>query len=182
MNSPVVTDNFTPLRGEKAVLSLFTEADLSHDYVSWLNDPEVTKYSNQRFRAHSLASCAKYLASFIGTPNLFLKIQRPSDLLPVGTMTAYFSLPHQTVDVGIMVGRRDVWGSGIGQDAWNLLINWLLIQPTIRKVTAGTLRCNASMIKLLERSGMTLEAVRPQQELLDGVPVDIVYYGKFHVQ
>jgi RimJ/RimL family protein N-acetyltransferase len=41
------------------------------------------------------------------------------------------------------------------------------------------MRCNAPMVKLMERSGMTLEAVRPQQELLDGVPQDMLYFGKF---
>lgn len=170
---------FSSLIGEKVILKPFAEGDITSEYVSWLNDPEVAKYSNQRFRKHTVASCANYLAGFAGTDNLFIKIERKSDGLFVGTMTAYVSRPHGTVDIGIMVGRRSVWGSGIGQDAWNMLIGWFLRQDAIRKVTAGTMRANGAMRKLMERSDMVLEAERPKQELLDGVPHDLLYYGKF---
>lgn len=94
-------------------------------------------------------------------------------------MTAYYSPHHQTVDVGIMVGQSGEWGKGLGQDAWNTLMAWLLAMACVRKVTAGTMRCNVAMLKLMERSGMVLEAVWPQQELLDGVPQDLLYFGKF---
>ena len=168
------------LTGAKTVLLPFTSGDITSEYVGWLNDALVVKYSNQRFRTHTEASCTDYLAGFTGTENLFIKIERKEDGLFVGTMTAYYAAPHRTVDVGIMVGRRLVWGTGIGQDAWDTLMAWLLAQNCVRKVTAGAMRCNAAMVKLMERSGMALEAVRPGQELLDGVPQDILYYGRFN--
>jgi RimJ/RimL family protein N-acetyltransferase len=34
------------------------------------------------------------------------------------------------------------------------------------------------MVKVIERSGMVLEAIRQEQELLDGVPQDLLYFGK----
>lgn len=179
MNELSLKRAFTILTGEKVILKPFSQADITSEYIGWLSDSEVVKYSNQRFICHTRATCAAYLAGFEGTGNLFIKIEQRSDSLFVGTMTAYISTFHQTADVGIMVGRRSAWGKGIGQDAWNTLLNWLLSQEAIRKVTAGTMRCNRAMVKLMERSRMTLEAVRPGQELLDGVPQDLVYYGKF---
>lgn len=170
---------FARLDGDKTVLSAFAAEDITHDYVSWLNDPEVVKFSNQRFRTHTHASCAAYLASFENTGNLFLKIGKKPGGVSVGTMTAYYSAAHRTVDVGIMVGRRSEWGRGLGLDAWNTLMTWLLGLDSVRKVTAGTMRCNEAMVRLMERSGMSLEAVRPQQELLDGTPQDLLYYGRF---
>jgi ribosomal-protein-alanine N-acetyltransferase len=174
-----IKGQFKGLSGEKVTLKRFVESDITDEYVAWLNDPQVVKYSNQRFIQHTRETCKRYLDSFKGTGNLLIKIERKVDCLFVGTMTAYISAHHQTVDIGIMVGRRLVWGSGIGQEAWNLLLNWFLTQAAIRKVTAGTMRCNVAMVKLVERSGMSLEAVRPGQELLDGLPQDLVYYGKF---
>lgn len=171
--------HFGHLIGAKTVLSPFSATDITREYIGWLNDPEVVKYSNQRFRTHTAETCANYLASFDETDNLFIKIARKADGIDIGTMTAYYSVPHRTVDVGIMVGRRSVWGDGLGQDAWNTLLAWLLAQDCVRKVTAGTMGCNGAMIKLMERSGMTLEAVRAQQELLDGIPQDLLYFGKF---
>jgi len=174
-----VIPEFDDLEGDLIVLKPFTFDDITLEYVGWLNDPDVVRFSNQRFRQHSRQSCQTYLDSFTGSANRFLKIVRRRDGLMVGTMTAYVSLHHRTVDMGIMVGCRSVWGHGIGQDAWNTLLYWLLEQEFVRKVTAGTMRCNVAMVHIMERSAMTLEAVRPQQELLNGEAQDIVYYGKF---
>jgi len=168
------------LKGEKVLLRPFTSSDINEAYIGWLNDKEVVRFSNQRFLRHDKDSCSRYLASFEGTDNLFISVRRLSDDSPVGTMTAYVSGHHGTVDVGILIGDKSVWGMGYGQDAWNTLTNWLLKRDDIRKLTAGTLACNYGMIKLMERSGMRHEATRREQEIVKGQAVDILYYAKFH--
>lgn len=167
------------LEGANVRLDSFTAAELTDTYVAWLNDPEVVRYSNQRFRRHDADSCRAYLASFEDSANLFLAVRRIEDGVHIGTMTAYRSLPHGTADVGIMIGDRASWGGGYGQDAWDTLLGWLLARGDIRKVTAGTLACNRGMVRLMERSGMSLEGTRRAQELVDGEPQDVVLYGKF---
>ena len=93
-------------------------------------------------------------------------------------MTLYVKPHHCTVDVGILLGKR---GMGYGKEAWSLVIDWLLNNCQVRKVTAGTLSCNFSMIRLMEYVGMHQEAIRKDQELVEGKPQDIVYFAKFHV-
>lgn len=167
-----------PLRGELVDVRLFRPDDITDAYVAWLNDPVVVRYSNQRFRTHDRHSCTAYLSTFAGSDNLFLGVRRRDTGQAIGTMTVYFSRHHRTADVGIMIGARDAWGRGYGQDAWSTVVNWLADRPGMRKVTAGALASNAPMIRLMERSGMAREAVRPRQELVDGEPVDIVLYAR----
>lgn len=167
------------LRGKKVLLRPFTQADIDERYLAWLNDSEVVRLSNQRFLKHDRESSLRYLHSFSGTENFFLSARALSDDRQIGTLTAYVSLHHGTVDVGIMIIDKSVWGQGYGQDAWNTLTNWLLKQKGIRKLTAGTTSVNYGMIKLMERSGMTLEAVRKEQEIVAGEAVDLFYYAKF---
>lgn len=168
------------LRGENVLLKTFTISDITETYVSWLNDPNVVMFSNQRFLKHDRSSCLRYQASFDRTGNLFMGIYSLLHGRLIGTLTAYVAGCHGTVDVGILIGDRSVWGMGLGQDAWNTMTNWLLARKDIRKLTAGTLACNFSMIKLMERSGMSLEAVRKAQEIVEGHPKDILYYAKFN--
>ncbi|MEI7707621.1 MAG: GNAT family protein [Chlorobium sp.] len=175
----MLSDEMPLLFGEKVLLRPFTQADIDDRYIGWLNDPAVVRLSNQRFRKHDRESSMRYLSSFSGTGNFFLSARAMSDHRQLGTLTAYLSLHHGTIDVGIMIGDKSVWGQGYGQDAWNTLTIWLLKQKGIRKLTAGTTSVNYGMIKLMERSGMTLEAVRKEQELVAGVPVDLLYYAKF---
>jgi RimJ/RimL family protein N-acetyltransferase len=94
-------------------------------------------------------------------------------------MTIYRSVIHGTADIGIMVGERKVWGQGIGVKAFCLVLSALEASRLIRKVTAGTLSVNRGMVRILEKANMKHEATRYAQELVDGMPVDIVYYSKF---
>lgn len=167
------------IRGPKVFLRRFSLGDITDMYIGWLNDHKVVGFSNQRFLTHDMASCRRYLETFVGTDNLFLSVHNLDTGHPIGTMTAYIFMDHGTADVGIMIGDSSLWGKGYGQDAWNTLINWLLAQDTIRKLTAGTLACNKAMIRIIERSGMQLEAVRKSQEIVEGVPQDILYFAKF---
>ena len=175
-----MSDNDFFIRGSRVLLKPFLISDIDPAYIGWLNDQNVVKYSNQRFLVHSLDSCLRYQASFEGTDNLFMSIRRLTDNELVGTVTAYVARNHGTVDVGIMVGNKSVWGMGYGLDAWMTITSWLLKRQDIRKLTAGTLACNFRMIALMERSGMILEATRKAQEIVEGCPVDVLYYAKFN--
>jgi ribosomal-protein-alanine N-acetyltransferase len=168
------------LKGNKTLLKPFLAADINNEYIGWLNDQNIMKFSNQRFFVHNLKSCLGYLASFEGTDNLFIAIRRLSDDKLIGTLTAYFAKNHGTVDVGIMIGNSSLWGMGFGLDAWTTMINWLLGRKDIRKLTAGTLASNLAMIKLMEHSGMVLEATRKSQEIFEGRPEDMLHYAKFN--
>lgn len=166
-------------RTPRLIVRSFGATDLTDAYVAWLNDPEVVRYSNQRFRRHDHANCAQYLASFDGTDNLFLSISRAVDGVAIGTMTAYRSRPHGTADLGILIGDRSAWGQGLGQEAWNALLAWLAASPGMRKLTCGMVDCNLAMRRLAERSSMALEATRRAQEVVDGQPRDILYFARF---
>lgn len=164
------------LPGEKVTLHAFTEADINADYIGWLNDRELMKYSNQRFRNHSERSCRDYLATFAGTRNLFMAIRHQGRL--VGTMTVYRAPLHGTADIGLLVGAGGQ-GQGWGRDAWAAMLEYLL-QSGTRKVTGGTLRCNTAMVRIMQGCGMEADGVRAGQELVDGQPQDILYFARFN--
>lgn len=171
---------YFPITGSKVSLRIFTERDINNRYLGWLNDPEVVKYSNQRFLDHTIESSVAYLNTFNDSSNVFLSISTIDQNIPIGTLTIYYSPQHQTADVGILVGEKLLWGKGYGQDAWDTIIKLLSRLPGIRKITAGAISANIGMINLMIRSGMSFEAAKIQQELLNGVPVDLHYYAKFN--
>lgn len=181
--SPVDISDIQALRGtltgDRVLLRPFEEKDISEPYLSWLQDPEVVRYSSQRFHVHTLETCQTYLASFAGSANHFLAICERTSGAMLGTLTVYHSVPHRTADVGIMIGERQIWGQGIGAEAFCLVLSALKASGLLRKITAGTLAVNRGMVRIMEKAGMQHEATRPAQELLDGVPVDVVYHATF---
>ena len=164
--------------GLKIYLTLFKREDINPEYISWLNDPEVVQFSNQRFVKHTHQSSVNYFQGFEGTPNLFIAIRDISSKKIIGTMTAYISEHHQTVDIGILLGNRDYWGMGIGFDAWSTLIKWTK-NANYRKVTAGAAEANKPMIALMEKSGMEFEGSKKDQEIINYSPSNLLFYGKF---
>ena len=157
----------------------FEQADVTDQYLGWLQDAEVTRFSNQRFRHHTMESCLSYQSSFRDSANSFLLIIHRRDETPIGTMTIYRAPPHGTADIGLMLGNRTYWRQGLGLEAWSSVVQALLEEPGLRKVTGGTARPNIGMVKIMEESGMKLEAVRHQQELIENQPVDLLYYARF---
>jgi len=157
----------------------FQSADIHSTYISWLNDPEVTRFSNQRFIDHTIDSCTVYLSHFEKSGNNFLLIEKSEDHRPIGTATVYRQSHHGTADIGLMIGERRYWGQGYGREAWQAILVALLAEEGMRKVTGGTARPNHAMVRIMEQSDMELEAVRVDQELIDGSPVDLLHYARF---
>lgn len=161
------------------IIQNFKESDITTEYLAWLNDKEVVKYSNQRFLKHDYESALSYLKSFENTNNLFLALRELETGMMIGTMTVYQLLQHGIADVGIMIGNSQFRGRGLGVASWNSVMDFLLTELKVRKVTAGTIRSNKPMIGIMERTGMECEALLPEQQLLDGVPEDVFLYAKY---
>lgn len=152
----------------------FTASHLTARYVAWLNDPEVVRYSEQRHRRHTLASCEEYFAAQQQSADYFLAIETTS-AGHVGNLGVSVDRHNGCADMAIVVGDRSVWGRGVAPRAW-LLVQCQLLGPLgFRKVSAGTMATNTAMLRLMARSGMTVECVRPRHFLWEGQEVDLIH-------
>lgn len=168
------------LESERVRLEPFAERHLTERYVSWLADPEVVRYSENRFRAHTLESCRAYVESFRGTPNLlYALVAKDPSLGHFGNLNVYVDERHQTADVGILVGERGAWGKGYGGEAWAAMLRHLVEQRRIRKVTGGCAADNLAMVRIMQRCGMIEDGRRARHYLYDGKEVDVVYFAVF---
>lgn len=163
------------LIGAVVELRLFAPDNLTDSYLGWLRNPQLMRFSNQRFNTHNMESCRAYLASFVNTNNMFLAIYYEG--IFIGTMTAYCTTLHGTADIGLLISE-DMQGKGLGRDAWATLMGHFLATG-IRKVTGGTLRCNTAMVRIMQGCGMQADGVRVAQELVDGSPHDMLHFAKF---
>lgn len=165
---------------ENLTLLPFGEEHLTDRYVSWLRDPEVTRFSEQRFRQHSLESCRAYWESFRGTDNIFFAIVHRSPALGhIGNINVYIEHRHGLADIGILIGDRRAWGRGLGTEAWLAMMRHLFTNPAIRKVTGGCVAANTSMVKIMKRCGMVEDGRRSRHYVYDGAETDVIYAAAF---
>ncbi|WP_461209853.1 GNAT family N-acetyltransferase [Desulfocurvus sp. DL9XJH121] len=154
----------------------FTEEHLTPEYVSWLNDPQTTAYSEQRHRRHTLESCRAYLHG-VQPPDLFLAVCAKPDGVHIGNVGVAVDPANGLANVSIVLGVSR--GRGLGRVAWTAVCDHLFRALGMRKVQAGTMRCNWAMAALARGVGMREDGVRRRHYLLDGQEVDIVHFALF---
>jgi ribosomal-protein-alanine N-acetyltransferase len=153
----------------------FNENHLNEKYISWLNDKDVVRYSEQRHFQHSLESCRKYYEHQILSDNYFLAIELVGkENRHVGNIGLTVNKMNNILDLSIIVGDKTVWGSGVGTRAWRLALNGIFNNLKFRMVTAGTMELNESMIKLMKRSGMKIECILPDRFIFEDNYVGLV--------
>jgi ribosomal-protein-alanine N-acetyltransferase len=168
------------IKSEKLRIVPFSEVYLTERYVSWLNNPEVVRFSDQRFRTHTLESCRAYINSFEGSPNYFWAIvSRISSEGHIGNINAYVDTRNIVADVGILIGEKKLWGKGYGLEALSAVVNFLFREAGMRKVTVGTLALNMGMRNIMHRLGMKEEGRRIRQVMFEEKEVDIIYGALF---
>lgn len=175
------------LQTHRLRLVSFSEEYCTDRYIAWLNDPDVVKYSEQRHKRHTYASCRAYYQSFMNSecPHYFwaILLNAPSlvqkGIVHIGTLTAYFDPPNSTADIGILIGEKSAWQQGCGLEAWNAVLDYLLNTMGLRKVTAGTIAPNSPMLSVMCKSGMQLDGRRSRQILWGNTEVDVIYMASF---
>lgn len=168
------------LSGPAVRLVPFSPRHITNRYVAWLNDPEVVRFSELRQRRHTGQTCRRYLRSMRDGGHCFWAIVASGPpRRHVGNIAAYIDRPNRLAEVSILIGERAAWGHGLGSTAWSVVVDWLLGAGGMRKVVAGTMTANKAMLRVMERSGMAIEARHPRHFLLDGEEMDVVSGARF---
>lgn len=168
------------LIGGRIHLVPFHQGFITERYVSWLNDPDVVRLSDQRFRKHTLESCKDYFMSYENTPNWFWGIETIEDKQHIGNINAYVDTLHSVADIGIVVGEKEYWGKGIATEAYRLAIDFLFLDIKIRKITVGTLSVNTGMIHVMEKLGLKPDGIRLRHAVFEGQEVDMIHMALFN--
>lgn len=150
----------------------FTDHHLTREYVSWLNDPETVKYSEQRHHKHDLATCQEY-ANQMRSDGLLWAIVFHG--VHVGNISAHIDTPNLSADISILIAHG-CHGEGVGTAAFQQAVDELK-EKGIRRITAGCMLRNKAMIRVAKKAGLRIEAIRNGHFLLDKVMVPLVEMG-----
>lgn len=173
-------DNVPELKSERLRIVPFSERHLHERYVTWLNDPDLMRFSEQRHKVHTLDSCRAYWCSFLGTPHYFWAIEEVVDGLGhIGNINAYVDISNQIADLGIVIGEATARGRGYGVEAWRTTCSYFFEQARMRKISAGTMATNGAMLRLMRTAGMVEDGIRRKHYLCEGKETDVVHMAMF---
>jgi len=168
------------IKTKRLLLEPFSDKYLTQEVVDWLNDPEVVRFSEQRHRRHSLDSCREYIDSFKGTANHLWAISVVNkNIGHIGNINAYVDTANNIADIGILIGKKQVWSKGYGKEALCAVCDYLMEKLGIRKITCGTLATNLSMLKVMKKAGMIDDGRRIRHYQWEGHEVDMIHQAMF---
>src|SRR5882762_7286477 len=149
------------------------------EHVDWLNDKELTKWSEQRYRTHTIFTQQHFLdeASVMGDPLVWDIRKKPDgkdvgigavvEWQSIGSLHAYCDERHRRVDLGIMLGPL-YHNNGYAAEAWDAACKYLAAKHGMRKFEAGFADGNVPILKMLMRLGWAPECRRENHFIIDG--------------
>ncbi len=154
------------LRGRNIYLRALAPEDVTSDYLSWLNDPEVLRYRMAR-----LPTTRRQLMSWVenlsAADRLVLTIRLNSDDRHVGNISlSTFEWTHGSAELAIMIGAKDIWGMGVGSEAISLITSHAFTAMGLHRVWAES--ANPSFNKSMQKLNWTHEGTKREAFFVDG--------------
>ena len=134
------------------------DKDVGNKYKKWMNDFKIHKFTEQKYKKHTL----KDIKSFVAQKNkskieflfgIFLKENNNH----IGNIKlGPINFIHKTAEISYFIGEKDLWGKGYTTIVIKKIIN-IARKKKIKKLKAGLYEMNKGSKKVLEKNGFLLE-------------------------
>lgn len=171
------------IEGSRLYLRDVESSDVTDAYVRWMNDPEVTRFLESRFKEHTRESLLRFVNGLEeDSSNVLLAIVLREGDRHIGNIKlGPIDWKHKRGEIGLLIGERDTWGHGYASEAIDLVSRLAFEQLDLYKVYAGCYSNNTGSLKAFLNAGFEREGVRPRHFLSDDRWVDHVLLGRFRV-
>lgn len=151
--------------------------DITQKYVNWLNDPEVTQYSEQRFRIQTKETILQYAKKQLANPDVFFwAILRRKEC--IGSIKLAVNRFHHRGEISLLIGR-EYWGKGYGTEAVRLVVEYAFKSLGLHKLTAGCYEPNHGSRRIFEKNGFRQESTYVKEYLYEGEYIDAPRFSLF---
>lgn len=155
--------------------------DISNEYLTWLNDPDVTRYLEIRHVPQTEKIVREYIESKL--ENTFstkhFGVYDNGGKRLVGTVTLpNINLYHSFADISFVIGHKEARHKGYATEAVHAVVHYMFSECGLYKLWAGYYDGNIASARVLEKNGFKVEG-RIKNKLLDssGKRVDHVIVG-----
>jgi ribosomal-protein-alanine N-acetyltransferase len=167
------------MQGERIYVREVLLADVNEDYCRWMNDPEVTRYTESRFFPSDMDSLTENVRQKLQDHNsVFLAIVRRDTEQHIGNIKlGPIDWAHRLADVGILIGDKNCWGKAYATEAIGLVVKFAFQELNLHKLTAGFYAANKGSEKAFIKNGFVVEGIRARHRLCEGIYMDTVILG-----
>lgn len=164
----------------KITLKLIRESDITNSYVKWMNDYEVVKYTEQKYKKHTIADIKKFVKKKINSPidflyGIFILNKKKIHIgnLKIGPINKI----HQTAEISYFIGEKKYWKIGIGSHVVKKAIEISKKKYKLKKLIAGCYSANKGSIGVLKKNKFKKEALLKSHIFFENKRIDQIIFG-----
>ena len=148
-------------------------ADVTDTYIAWMQDPEVTRYLVSGFVPQSRETIEAFVRSLTWPHAAAFAVC--VDARHVGNVNLRtIDWIHRHAEVGILIGDRSVWRTGVASQAVRLVTEYARALG-LRRLWAGT--CGQGARRLFESLGWMTEGCQHEHMRINGAWQDHSLFG-----
>jgi RimJ/RimL family protein N-acetyltransferase len=153
--------------------------DCTDEYVTWLNNPEVSQYMETKWYDQNIESIKCFVESQRNNSHSYLfAIIHCDDDRHIGNIKIGPIHPHyQHADISYFIGDTDFWHKGIATEAIELVCKFGFEELYLHRIEAGAYACAIGSWKALENNGFRREGIFREQILFKQKYIDVYRYG-----
>ncbi|TND05922.1 MAG: acetyltransferase [Bacteroidetes bacterium] len=170
------------LETERIGLRPLTADDASPEYLSWLNDPEVTRGIETGLFPTTPAALEAYLEAVSKSKSdlMFAIIDKANGKHIGNCKLANINWVNRNSQFGIIIGDKPSWGKGFGKEACSLLVNYAFEKLNLHKVWLIVYANNPAAQAIYEKAGFVREGCQKEQVFSEGTYVDTYLMAIFN--
>lgn len=174
-----MADNAAFAEGSLVILRPLERADLNEHYLNWLNDPEVTRYTETGTFPSTAEDLENYYRSVTGSKNdvMLAVVERESGRHVGNVKLGPIHWVHRRATFGILIGDKDSWGKGIGLEATRLMVEYGFQRLNLHRIDLGVFAEHEAAVRCYKKAGFKVEGRMREDLFLNGEYKDRLRMG-----
>jgi nucleoside-diphosphate-sugar epimerase/RimJ/RimL family protein N-acetyltransferase len=165
-------------------LRIFTEKDVSKQYVKALNNKSIIGLTESRYRTWTEQEVKDYIREKGNVPweSLLIGIFKSGkNEKHIGNIRLHsFSKHNRRVELGILIWDKTMWGKGYASEAITAVCDYVFKALNLSKICAEYYSTNKASEKIFRKLKFNKEGVFKNHFIVDGNFVDAVRVAKYN--
>lgn len=147
---------------KKITLRKLNHKKISNKYVSWMNDYEIVKYTEQKYNKHNKQDISNFVKNKNNSINEFLYgvfvNNEFSNNIHIGNIKlGPINFIHKSAEISYFIGDKKYWNKGYISLAIENVCEIAKKKYGLKKIQASVYSINLSSIKVLRKNNFSLE-------------------------
>lgn len=167
------------LKNNRLYLRKFEKSDISDNYLSWLKDPELTKFMCAGGPLSTKKDLFEYYRHFKANKNDFLfAIILNQENKHIGNLRlGPVEWNHKRTEFGILIGDKKNWGKGFAVEAIKTASRHAFEDLCLNRINIFVVEENKSAVAAYKRAGFKIEGCLRENYWLKGKSFNTLLMG-----